>query len=266
MGTWRLYVRAVLFVFAAFLASACGGGGSDSPASGPVGPTFINWTGSSNGSFVLAANNVQIQFLTNGDLYYNNTEYTNVKLASTSSATVDMNGTPFATVTNAPGSNGSTVAVLYCLGTTTLAQIVPTGTTIAIDCGSGSTSGGGTSGAGSTASSGSNGGATGSSGTYGAVAASGNQTHLLGEGISHDYPSQVDADNAAISFCTSEGVGGCGAVVVFGPGQCGALAVGSNLAWGAASGNSMTDAQGGAINECTNAGGQGCNIRLAACN
>ncbi|WP_322061702.1 DUF4189 domain-containing protein [Paraburkholderia sp. J63] len=261
----RFLMHIVLFISTAVLISACGGGGSDNASSGPGGPSFISWSGSSNGSVVLAANNVQIQFLTNGDLYYSNVEYTNVKLASTSSATVDLNGTPFATVTNTTGSNGSTIAVLYCAGTTTLAQIVPTGTTISIVCGGGTTSGGGSSGTGSS-SSGSNGGSTGTSGTYGAIAASGNQTHLLGEGISHDYPTQDDADNAAVSACASNGVAGCGTVTVFGSGQCGALAVGSNLAWGAASGSSMTNAQTSALNGCTSAGGQGCSVQLAACN
>ncbi|RAR59205.1 uncharacterized protein DUF4189 [Paraburkholderia unamae] len=267
MESCRFLKRAFLLILSAVLVSACGsGGGGDAASTGPTGPSFINWSGSSNGSVVLAANNVQVQFLTDGDLYYNNTEYSNVKLASTSSATVDLNGTPFATVTNAAGSNGSTIAVLYCLGTTTLAQIVPTGTTIAIDCSGASTTGSGTTSTTGTGSSGSNGGATGTSNLYGAVAASGNQTRLLSEGIAHDYPSQSAADSAAVSACASNGVAGCGTVVVFGTGQCGALAVGSNLAWGAASGNSMTNAESTAINECTSAGGQGCSIQLSACN
>jgi len=259
---------AAAFIFTAVLVTACGGGGGDDSASGggaSSGPRFISWSGSSNGSAVLAANNVQVQFLTDKDMYYNGVEYTNVALASASSATVNLGGTPFATVSNAPGTGGTTVAVLYCIGTATLAQIVPTGTTIALNCAAASTSPGGSS-SGNT-SSGSSGGSTTTNASYGAIAATGNQTHLVGEGIAHDYPTQAAADNAAVSACAKTGVAGCGTVVVFGgAGQCGALAVGNNLAWGASGGNSLTSAEAAAINGCTSVGGQDCSIQLSACN
>ena len=84
---------------AAGLLAACGGGGLD----GSGGPEFITWTGNSNGEVVLAANNQQIRFLTNGDLYYNGSEYSNVIV---NNASVYLNGSLFGYVRMASGTAG----------------------------------------------------------------------------------------------------------------------------------------------------------------
>jgi len=133
-------------VFVLAVLAACGGGGGDGLLGGGSERSFINWTNSSNGPFVYAANNVAVEFLlSNGHLYYNNDEYVNTTVQSNN--VVTLNGVAVASVSLINGSGNTKVAGLVCSGTSdTLAQLVPSGNTYQLKCQSGSGSSGGTQG------------------------------------------------------------------------------------------------------------------------
>lgn len=81
-------------------------------------------------------------------------------------------------------------------------------------------------------------------------------------GIAALWESQAKANNTALSQCGT----GCEVVLEFGPGQCGALARGSNGALGWSSGTSKADASQKAVTQCVGFAGIGCVSLLAECN
>ena len=62
------------------------------------------------------------------------------------------------------------------------------------------------------------------------------------------------------------GMSGCGAFEFIGPGQCAALARGTNMALGWATGISKADANQKAVSQCIAYSGVGCVALLAECN
>ena len=80
--------------------------------------------------------------------------------------------------------------------------------------------------------------------------------------ISSDYGGQSAANSNAISTCGS----GCTTALEFGSYMCGALARGSNGIFGWASNSRKSNAEGGALSQCTTRGGVNCAIVLSACN
>jgi hypothetical protein len=80
-------------------------------------------------------------------------------------------------------------------------------------------------------------------------------------GISALWDSQAKANNTALSQC---GVG-CEVVMEFANGQCAALARGSNMSMGWATGSSKADASQKAVSQCQTYSGIGCVALLAEC-
>jgi hypothetical protein len=89
--------------------------------------------------------------------------------------------------------------------------------------------------------------------------------------------SQADADAVALASCNVGGVTGCGVVVRFGPGRCGALASGSAnptgtrvvTIWGGGEGASADAARAAAVSACSANGGTSCMVSTddgSACN
>ena len=81
-------------------------------------------------------------------------------------------------------------------------------------------------------------------------------------GISTNYQSQGEANNAALGQCGS----GCAVVATFGNGSCGAVARGSDGALGYTIAGSKSQAESGALSQCRSVGGIACEIKLSACN
>jgi hypothetical protein len=81
-------------------------------------------------------------------------------------------------------------------------------------------------------------------------------------GIGALWDSQAKANNTALSQCGS----GCEVVIEFGPGQCAALARGTNMSLGWATGISKADASQKAVSQCQTYLGIGCVALLAECN
>jgi hypothetical protein len=96
------------------LLAGCGAGTDPTGTAGntPATPSFLNFTGNANGTFVTTGNGT-VQFLTNYHLYSQNQEYNNVVL-NTSDSTISVNGTVFGRLTLVPSSTGSQVAVFVC--------------------------------------------------------------------------------------------------------------------------------------------------------
>jgi hypothetical protein len=107
-------MRRTFAVLAIAVLAGCGGEGDGSDGSFDSGPSFISWNGSANGSLVLAAAGVQVQFLSNnGHLWHNGTEWSNVVL-DRSNATVSFNGGAYGVVALVAGTNNTKVAALLC--------------------------------------------------------------------------------------------------------------------------------------------------------
>lgn len=81
-------------------------------------------------------------------------------------------------------------------------------------------------------------------------------------GISAQWDSQAKANNTALSQCGA----GCEVVIEFGNGQCAALARGTNMSLGWATGSSKADASQKAVSQCVAYSGVGCVALLAECN
>ena len=80
--------------------------------------------------------------------------------------------------------------------------------------------------------------------------------------ISAQWDSQAKANNTALSQCGA----GCEVVIEFGNGQCAALARGTNMSLGWATGSSKADASQKAVSQCQTYSGIGCVALLAECN
>lgn len=80
--------------------------------------------------------------------------------------------------------------------------------------------------------------------------------------ISYNYDSESGASDSALSRCGS----GCVTVLNFGSLQCGALAKGSNGAFGWASDKKETNAKNTAISQCVTYSGLNCVVVLSGCN
>lgn len=90
-----------------FALPACGGGGGDSITS-----TYITWSGSANGEYVVDATGDMVRFEANtGDMVFGSTTYTNIYV---SGSTLYFNGSRFGTVASIKATNGSTIAGLIC--------------------------------------------------------------------------------------------------------------------------------------------------------
>lgn len=103
------------------------------------------------------------------------------------------------------------------------------------------------------------GGDSGTGDLYGSLAV--NRT-TKAAGISALWDSQAKANNTALSQCGS----GCEVVIEFGTGQCAALARGTNMSLGWATGSSKSDASQKAVSQCIAFSGVGCVALLAECN
>jgi hypothetical protein len=89
-------------------------------------------------------------------------------------------------------------------------------------------------------------------------------TVTLEAGITVNYPTQDEADAAAISTC---GGGACITVLRFsGERVCGALARATNRAVGVGSGGSLDAARSQALAQCAAQGGLDCAVGLSKCN
>ncbi len=111
--------------------AACGGGaGGGTTLLGSDGPSFITWNNNANGSVVLLSNNVQVKFTTDGKLYYQNATYGNVTVAN---GQVYVNGSAFATIVLAPGTNNTQIAEMKC-SDGSFVQLTPSGASIALSC------------------------------------------------------------------------------------------------------------------------------------
>ncbi len=89
-------------------------------------------------------------------------------------------------------------------------------------------------------------------------------TVTLEAGITANYPSQDEADAAAISTC---GGAPCTTVLRFsGERVCGALARATNRAVGVGSGGSLDAARSQAVAQCAAQGGLDCAVVLSKCN
>jgi len=83
-------------------------------------------------------------------------------------------------------------------------------------------------------------------------------------GISANYSSQNEANNAALGYC---GVINCQTALQFGSNMCGALARANNrVIFGWASNSNLSDAKANSITQCINANGIGCAVILDKCN
>jgi len=80
-------------------------------------------------------------------------------------------------------------------------------------------------------------------------------------GISAQWDSQAKANNTALSQCGA----GCVVVMEFANGQCAALARGSNMSMGWATGSSKADASQKAVSQCVAYSGIACVALLAEC-
>ena len=80
-------------------------------------------------------------------------------------------------------------------------------------------------------------------------------------GIGALWDSQAKANNTALSQCGA----GCEVVIEFGNGQCAALARGTNMSLGWATGSSKADASQKAVSQCQTYSGIGCVALLAEC-
>ena len=80
-------------------------------------------------------------------------------------------------------------------------------------------------------------------------------------GISALWDSQAKANNTALSQCGA----GCEVVMEFANGQCAALARGTNMSLGWATGSSKADASQKAVSQCQTYSGIGCAALLAEC-
>jgi len=125
----RLVAR-LMVMWLATLLGACGGGGGSSAA----GLSFIAWTDNRNLTVIMTSNS-QVQFLGNGNIYFNGQENINIRLASTSSASVLINGTAWANVVTVGG-----IAYLQCVGSSSFATVSSAGGS----CPAGTGTGGGT--------------------------------------------------------------------------------------------------------------------------
>lgn len=89
-------------------------------------------------------------------------------------------------------------------------------------------------------------------------------TVTLDAGITVNYPTQEEADAAAISTC---GGSACVTVLRFsGERVCGALARATNRAVGVGSGGSLDAARSQALAQCAAQGGLDCAVGLSKCN
>jgi len=127
----RLVAGLIVMSLAALL-GACGGGGGGSAS----GPSFISWTDNRNLTIVMTTNG-QVQFLTNGNMYFNGQETNNIRLASMSGANVLLNGSSWANVVTVAG-----VAYLQCAGSSSYATVSSTGSSCPAGTGSGGSGGG----------------------------------------------------------------------------------------------------------------------------
>ncbi len=81
-------------------------------------------------------------------------------------------------------------------------------------------------------------------------------------GFAYDKEGQLAADNFAYAECGA----GCGIVVRFGPGQCGAFARGSGTSWGKGWGANRSQAEANAVAECNSVAPGTCAPKVWGCN
>ncbi len=98
--------------------------------------------------------------------------------------------------------------------------------------------------------------------TYGAIAF-GEGGGRYSSGWARNYPTQAEADSSAVSEC---GRSPCKVGMRFWGKYCGAVARGSNGAWGSASAASDDEAREKAETTCRGYGGRGCDVLASACN
>ena len=97
-------------------------------------------------------------------------------------------------------------------------------------------------------------------GDHGAIAVNADHTSAA---LTARYLGQDGADGAAMKLCGA----GCSIELRFeGNNLCGALAAGTNQTIGVATGIPISAAEAAALDKCQAAGGQGCEIKLSACN
>ena len=117
-STYTRLVAGLMLISLATLLGACGGGGG---GGGAAAPSFIAWTDNKNLTVVMTSNS-QVQFLSSGNLYFNGQENSGIRLASTTSASVLLNGTAWANVVTVGG-----IAYLQCVGSSGIATVSSAG-------------------------------------------------------------------------------------------------------------------------------------------